>query len=95
MTIPTPSELSEMKKRSPRYSHRDDCESLVHFMDHMSAMTSENLFHKGDIAAELAWRDEMIDRLIAAVEELMKQRDQAGEINNKSLAAPPTTEEKP
>ena len=41
-----------------RYS--DLCE-LKHFMKHVSAITGEKLHYKADIAAELAWRDELID----------------------------------
>ena len=39
-------------------------------MDHVMAMTAENLHSKSDIAAELAHRDMEIDRLEKEVEKL-------------------------
>lgn len=34
-----------------------------HYSKHVSAMTGEKLHSKSDIAAELAWRDQKIERL--------------------------------
>lgn len=34
-----------------------------HYSRHVQAMTAESLHSKSDIAAELAWRDMIIDRL--------------------------------
>lgn len=54
------------------YSTRSDCpdEFLDLMSDHMSAMTTEDLHSKGDIARELAWRDYKIAKLKAVVEAL-------------------------
>lgn len=50
------------------YAERD-CEELGEdYMRHLSAMTTEKLHSKGDIAAELAWRDREIRRLRTALE---------------------------
>lgn len=39
-----------------------------HYSRHVSAMTTEELHSKSDIAAELAWRDQQIAELIARAE---------------------------
>ncbi|ASD87241.1 hypothetical protein R537_23775 [Salmonella enterica subsp. enterica serovar Rough O:d:1,7] len=40
-----------------------------YYSRHIQAMTREGLHSKGDIAAELAWRDQQIDQLKADLEE--------------------------
>jgi cell division protein FtsB len=61
-------------KPSPIYpQHR--LETLEpHYSLHVSAMTTEQLHHKSDIAEQLAWRDQAIDALRARVEELEAAR---------------------
>lgn len=41
-----------------------------YYSRHVSAMTSEGLHSKSDIAAELAYRDAEIDRLLASLDKL-------------------------
>ncbi len=43
------------------YEHRNLEELEPHYSKHVSAMTTQNLFLKSDIAAELAWRDKRLD----------------------------------
>lgn len=51
-----------------------------HYSRHVSAMTSEGLHEKGDIAAELAWRDARIAELEAKWEARVEShQDQTGE----------------
>lgn len=45
------------------YAERDIIDLGEYYTKHISAMTSENLRSKSDIAAELAFRDAEIDRL--------------------------------
>lgn len=45
------------------YSERDIVDLGEYYTKHISAMTSENLRSKSDIASELAFRDAEIDRL--------------------------------
>ena len=52
------------------YAERDIIEQGKHYSQHTSAMTSEGLHSKSDIAAELAHRDIQIDQLRARVAEL-------------------------
>ena len=52
------------------YAERDACAQGDHYMKHVSAMTGEKLHSKSDIAAELAHRDIIIERLTARVKEL-------------------------
>ena len=52
------------------YAERDILEQGKHYSQHTSAMTSEGLHSKSDIAAELAHRDIEIERLQARVAEL-------------------------
>ncbi len=46
------------EKLYPRCFHPWDLEP--HYSKHVSAMTTENLHHKADIAEQLAWRDKRI-----------------------------------
>ena len=46
------------------------------FMTHMMAMTTEKLHSKGDIAAELAYRDQRIIKLEAELAALQREREQ-------------------
>jgi len=52
------------------YAERDIIEQGKHYSQHTSAMTSEGLHSKSDIAAELAHRDIEIERLQARAAEL-------------------------
>lgn len=45
-----------------------------YYCRHVSAMTTEGLHSKSDIAAELGWRDMQIDRLQRALEKVMRVR---------------------
>ena len=38
-----------------------------HFSRHMMTMTAEGLHHKGDIAMQLAWRDQQIETLTSEI----------------------------
>lgn len=42
------------------------------YMKHLSAMTSEDLHSKADIATELAYRDQMISNLKGIIDTLIK-----------------------
>lgn len=48
---------------SDLYAKRDAEALGEHYISHVSAMTTEALHSKSDIAAELAWRDAYIERL--------------------------------
>ncbi len=48
---------------SNQYAQRDHRALGEHYLRHVSAMTGEGLHAKSDIAAELAWRDQEIERL--------------------------------
>jgi ribA/ribD-fused uncharacterized protein len=45
------------------YAERDVIEQMQHYVNHVEAMTAEGLHSKSDIAAELAHRDIVIERL--------------------------------
>jgi hypothetical protein len=49
------------------YAQRDHIALGHYYLQHLSAMTGEQLHAKSDIAAELAWRDQQIDNLRAAL----------------------------
>lgn len=49
------------------YAERDPMALGDYYVRHVAAMTSEELHAKAAIAAELAWRDEQIDRLLDAL----------------------------
>ena len=53
------------------YAERD-IENQKYYGDHICAMKGEGLHDKSDIAAELAYRDEIIDELNAEIEALEK-----------------------
>ncbi len=57
------------------YEERDleDPQIAKYFVNHMSAMTEEGLLGKSAIAAELAHRDAMIERLIAEINDLVSE----------------------
>ena len=52
---------------SNQYAQRDSRALGEHYLRHVSAMTGEGLHEKSAIAAELAWRDQRIDRLEQAL----------------------------
>lgn len=45
------------------YEERDLEQLGDHYLRHVAALTEEKLHDKSDIAAELAWRDQLIDTL--------------------------------
>ena len=49
-----------------------DIENLETYLDHLRAMTSENIRSKSEIAAELAYRDQEIERLKCMIESMRK-----------------------
>ena len=51
------------------YAGRNEEELGDYFTNHMMAMTGENLHDKSDVAAELAYRDKIIDDLRRAIVE--------------------------
>lgn len=53
------------------YEKRDIIELGDAYLKHANAMTAEGLHDKGDIAAELAWRDERIEDGIASMNALI------------------------
>lgn len=59
-------------KPSKHYAHRDLVALGDDLVEHSFSMTREGLFHKYDIAAELAHRDRTIRRLRQALQEIEK-----------------------
>ncbi len=51
------------------YAERDILKQGNHYMRHVAAMTTEGLYSKSDIAAELAHRDIEIERLKLVIQE--------------------------
>lgn len=66
------------KPGSPLYPQHRLWELEPHYSHHVSAMTTEQLHSKSDIAEQLAWRDQAIDALRARVEELDKLATERG-----------------
>ena len=64
--------MNSIQKR--QYADRD-IEKLDeqgdYYIRHISAMTSEGLHHKSEIAAELAYRDMLIDKMQMQIEEFL------------------------
>lgn len=56
-----------MTDREKLYAERDPMALEPHYCRHVQAMTAEGLHWKSDIAAELAWRDQRIEQLEAAL----------------------------
>ena len=52
------------------YAHRDIEKLGEHYHRHVDHMTTEALYDKGDIAAELAWRDLRIAKLTVEIRRL-------------------------
>jgi len=65
-----------MSDKKKLYAERD-IEALDrvgnYYVDHVLALTAEGLYSKSDIAAELAHRDYIIDKIIDAVEDMVKE----------------------
>ena len=58
------------------YTHQDHPWKLEpHYSKHVAAMTNERLHHKGDIAAELAWRDKRIEELVRELGDVLDRYD--------------------
>lgn len=55
-----------------QYAHRDIITQGDYYLRHIEAMTREGLHDKGDIAAELAHRDERIAALEALLREVVE-----------------------
>lgn len=70
----TPQELASIRAeveaavKSPFYTERDAIAQGADYFRHVNAMTAEKLHSKSAIAAELAHRDILIQRLMAALE---------------------------
>lgn len=63
--------------KSKQYADRDimDLDSRGgYYCRHISAMTSEGLHSKSDIAAELAYRDFEIDKLRSQIDSITKEQ---------------------
>lgn len=58
----------------PVYPERDPREFEPHYSKHVSAMTSEELHSKHDIAIQLAWRDQEIEHLRSVNTALVAQK---------------------
>lgn len=54
-----------------QYANRNVIAQGDYYMRHVKAMTAEGLHNKGDIAAELAHRDQLIDELNSARADLV------------------------
>lgn len=63
---------------SKKYRNYESIEDLRFYIDHVSAMTGEKLHNKGEIAAELAFRDELL-------EDALKQLLEANEVMENML----------
>lgn len=64
-----------MSKEVKRYAKRDIIEmdrAGNYYCRHVSAMTGEGLHDKSDIAAELGWRDQQIEALLAERDRMAK-----------------------
>lgn len=55
-----------------QYKKRDTEELGEHYFCHVEAMTAEGLYEKSDIAAELAYRDMVIDGMLKVFKEVDK-----------------------
>lgn len=68
--------MSEATESNSLYAERD-IERLDemggYYFKHVSAMTSEDLHSKREIAAELGWRDAVIDILLDSLDEKNRQ----------------------
>ena len=53
-----------------------------HYYKHVSAMTGEDLYSKGEIAEELAFRDMERDRLVAENAELIEVLEKLARLGN-------------
>lgn len=68
----TKTQQQEQINKKQHYAERDIMaldEAGGYYIRHVSAMTGEKLHSKSDIAAELAYRDMLIDNMLAALEE--------------------------
>ena len=65
------------------YKNRDIKEQGQFYINHVEAMTKEELYHKGDIAAELAHRDIKIFNLKREIEHLERFLAESEEINKR------------
>ena len=70
------------------YADRNGRSLEPHLSRHMLAMTEEELHNKGDIAIELAWRDQQIQLLREAGAELLRADDAwHGSVNSEMATA--------
>ena len=67
------------------YAERDSFKLGEHYVRHVEHMTSENLYSKADIAAELAHRDIQIDRLERERDELRTKVGKAPALWNEQV----------
>ena len=65
------------------YGNLEAGQNSDYFMVHMSAMTSEKLHSKGDIAGELAYRDQRIAELEAVCTEYDRMALRSNEVNSR------------
>ena len=71
-------EVYQMTDNNNQYSERDIVEldeSGGFYSQHVSAMTSESLHSKSSIAAELAYRDMLINELVIAIQQVIECYD--------------------
>lgn len=64
----------EVKKKHYRQHTTPNYEMGYHYLDHVMAMTQEDLHHKGEIAQELAVRDMAIESLQQQLAECQKEQ---------------------
>jgi hypothetical protein len=71
-------ERKAMSEPTEKLYARRDIEKLgEHYLRHVDHMTTEALYDKGDIAAELAWRDLRIAQLTAGIQRLARDYNAA------------------
>lgn len=84
-TLYTIDEIKAQRARPNLYDKdRSTCDLNQYYIRHVSAMTGESLHSKSDIAKELAFRDAMIDSLLAMVEEKNAALESIAEYWNRS-----------
>lgn len=58
------------------YAERDREALGQHYWNHLNGMTIEHLHNKGDIAAEFAHRDQVIEKMRTALEKIVEHKRQ-------------------
>ena len=77
---------NETRKAKKLYARRDAMEQGQFYADHISAMTTEELHSKADIAKELAHRDIKIDKLIKLATKAVAILNETVNLNHNTMA---------